>query len=142
MSKHSTGFVGLDVHKESIAIGMAAEGRTAGRFVGMVGPARPELLKSLKSLGAPEALSIVYEAGPCGYGLVRELDKFEDIRYPETLGVLGAQPTIGLVEQTTPTTGGPLPPERTFELTLPPVERLLALVFAKTNISRLPMTHL
>lgn len=73
MDKHSTGFIGLDVHKESIAIGVAAEGRAAGRFVGTVGPARAELLKSLKSLGDPAALSIVYEAGPCGYGLVREL---------------------------------------------------------------------
>lgn len=73
MSKHSTGFVGLDVHKESIAIGVAGEGRAAGRFVGMVGPALPELLKSLKSLGPPETCSIVYEAGPCGYGLAREL---------------------------------------------------------------------
>jgi transposase len=32
-----------------------------------------ELLKALKSLGRPEGQSIVYEAGPCGYGLVREL---------------------------------------------------------------------
>ncbi len=31
-----------------------------------------ELLTSLASLGPPEELSIVYEGGPCGYGLVRE----------------------------------------------------------------------
>ena len=73
MEKHSTEFVGLDVHKESTAIGRASAGRAAGRFVGTVGPILAELLKSLKSLGPPEDLSIVYEAGPCGYGLVREL---------------------------------------------------------------------
>jgi transposase len=73
MEKHSTEFVGLDVHKESTAIGRASAGRSAGRFVGTVGPPLAELLKSLKSLGRPEELSIVYEAGPCGYGLVREL---------------------------------------------------------------------
>jgi transposase len=79
MEKHSTEFVGLDVHKESTAIGRASAGRTAGRFVGTVGPTLAELLKSLKSLGRPEELSIVYEAGPCGYGLVRELrwNRFE-----------------------------------------------------------------
>ena len=66
-------FVGLDVHKESTAIGAASAGRAAGRFVGTAGPTLAELLKSLKSLGRPEALSIVYEADPCGYGLVREL---------------------------------------------------------------------
>ena len=73
MEKHSTEFVGLDVHKETTAIGRACDGRSLGRFVGTVGPSLTELLKSLKSIGRPEQLSIVYEAGPCGYGLVREL---------------------------------------------------------------------
>lgn len=65
MQKHSTEFIGLDVHKESIAIGVAGAGRAAGRFVGTVGPAVTELLKALRSLGRPEGFSIVYEAGPC-----------------------------------------------------------------------------
>jgi hypothetical protein len=56
MEKHSTEFIGLDVHKESTAIGRASAGRTAGRFVGTVGPTLAELLKSLKSLGRPEEL--------------------------------------------------------------------------------------
>ena len=73
MEKHSTEFVGLDVHKETTAIGRASAGRAVGRFVGTVGPTLAELLKSLRSVGRPEELSIVYEAGPCGYGLVREL---------------------------------------------------------------------
>ena len=73
MEKHSTEFIGLDVHKETTAIGRASAGRAGGRFVGTVGPTLAELHKSLKSLGRPEELSIVYEAGPCGYGLVREL---------------------------------------------------------------------
>ena len=63
MEKHSTEFIGLDVHKESTAIGRASAGRAVGRFVGTVGPTLAELLKSLKSLGRPEELSIVYEAG-------------------------------------------------------------------------------
>lgn len=73
MEKHSTVFVGLDVHKDSTAIGAAAAGRAAGRFVGSVSPKLTELLKSLGNLGPPPALSLVYEAGPCGYGLAREL---------------------------------------------------------------------
>ena len=73
MQKHSTVFIGLDVHKESIAIGAAAAGRAAGQFVGIVGPVLPQLFKSLKSVGAPAEASIVYEAGPCDYGLVGEL---------------------------------------------------------------------
>ena len=73
MENHSTVFVGLDVHKDSTAIGTASEGRAAGRLIGTVSPKFPELLKSLGNLGPPPALSLVYEAGPCGYGLAREL---------------------------------------------------------------------
>ena len=73
MENHSTVFVGLDVHKDSTAIGAAAAGRAAGRFVGSVGPKVTELLKSLGNLGPPASLTMVYEAGPCGYGLAREL---------------------------------------------------------------------
>jgi hypothetical protein len=45
MEKHSTEFIGLDVHKESTAVGRASAGRAAGRFVGTVGPTLAELLK-------------------------------------------------------------------------------------------------
>jgi transposase len=73
MDEPLTGFVGLDAHAESIAIGVAEAGRAAARFVGTVGSRRSELEKALRKLGPPESLQIVYEAGPCGYGLVREL---------------------------------------------------------------------
>jgi transposase len=63
----------LDVHKESTAIGVAAAGREAPRFVGTVGSELGQLLKALKGLGKPETLLVVYEAGPCGYGLARQL---------------------------------------------------------------------
>ena len=35
-----TVFVGLDVHKDSIAVALAQAGRSAARFVGTCGPAR------------------------------------------------------------------------------------------------------
>ena len=66
-------FVGLDVHKESIAIGVAEAGREEPRFVGTVGPDPAELRKALKRIGTPATLLIVYEAGPSGYGLARDL---------------------------------------------------------------------
>jgi transposase len=43
------------------------------RFIGTVGPDLEQLLKALRSLGKPETLLVVYEAGPCGYGLARQL---------------------------------------------------------------------
>jgi transposase len=73
MGETITAFVGLDAHAESTAIGVAEAGRTAPRFVGTVGATFPELRKSLTKLGSPAELSIVYEAGPCGYALAREL---------------------------------------------------------------------
>jgi transposase len=73
MHEPITGFVGLDVHTESTAIGFAPAGREAPRFVGTVGPRLAELRNALGKLGEPRTLLIVYEAGPCGYGLAREL---------------------------------------------------------------------
>jgi len=68
-----TSFVGLDVHKDSIAVGVAPAGRDAPHFVGTVAPQWSALSKALGRLGRPKELQIVYEAGPCGYTLAREL---------------------------------------------------------------------
>lgn len=69
---HATIFVGLDVHKDSTAVAVSAPGARA-RFVGTIGPELGELRKVLGKLGEPGDLQVVYEAGPCGYGLVRRL---------------------------------------------------------------------
>ena len=73
MDEPITGFVGLDAHAESTAIAYAEAGRAAPRFVGTVGPRLLELTKALERLGPAGSLQVVYEAGPCGYGLAREL---------------------------------------------------------------------
>jgi transposase len=73
MDNDITAFVGLDVHKGSIAVAVADAGRAAPRFVGTTGPQLTELLKALSHLGRAEQTLIAYEAGPCGYGLARQL---------------------------------------------------------------------
>jgi transposase len=73
MDNDSTAYVGLDVHKDSIAIAVAAPGRAAPHFVGTTGPQLGELLKALAHLGRPEQVLLAYEAGPCGYVLARQL---------------------------------------------------------------------
>ena len=73
MSEVTTAFVGLDVHKDSIAIAVAEPGREAPRFLGTTGPVVAEVEKALSHCGTPAQLLIVYEAGPCGYGLARRL---------------------------------------------------------------------
>lgn len=68
-------FVGLDVHKDSIAVAHA-QGQSADPpvFVGTIGPRQAELDKVIRRLQTrTPALVFAYEAGPCGYGLYRYL---------------------------------------------------------------------
>ena len=74
MKETITSFVGLDIHKDSIAIAIAEAGRAAPRFVGTINPQPSELCKALRRQRcSPESTLLVYEAGPCGYGWVRYL---------------------------------------------------------------------
>ena len=73
MENDITVFVGLDVHKQSIAVAVAAAGRAAPRFVGTCGAKLDELLKVLSHLGTPADTLLAYEAGPSGFALAREL---------------------------------------------------------------------
>ncbi len=73
MNKAITSFVGLDVHCDSIAVGVAPTGREPPHFVGTAAPQWGPLCKALSRLGKREGLRIVYEAGPCGYTLARQL---------------------------------------------------------------------
>jgi transposase len=73
MQEGITGFVGLDVHKDAIAVAVATASGEPPRFIGTVGSELTALLKSLHSVGRPQTLQVVYEAGPCGYALARQL---------------------------------------------------------------------
>ena len=66
-------FVGLDVHKDSIALAVAEAGRTPARLIGKVAHDVGKLLKLLGRYGEAHQVQVVYEAGPTGYGLQRAL---------------------------------------------------------------------
>jgi transposase len=68
-------YVGLDVHKESIAVAYAFEDRgTEVLSLGTIGTRQCDLDKLIRKLQAKGAtLVFAYEAGPCGYGLYRYL---------------------------------------------------------------------
>ena len=67
-------YVGLDVHKETIAVSVAEGNGGEVRYVGEVAntpEALEKLIRQLRKGGAN--LSFCYEAGPCGYGIYRQL---------------------------------------------------------------------
>src|SRR2546426_2859417 len=76
MKNGSTLRVGLDVHKESIAVAYAGEAGTDPVYVGEIGTRQCDIdavIRKLQSKGAE--LVFVYEAGPCGYWLYRYLTR-------------------------------------------------------------------
>jgi transposase len=74
MQETITSYVGLDIHKDSIAIAIAKEGRDAPQFIGTTVAQLVQLRKVLtRQKCAPSKTLVVYEAGPCGYGWARYL---------------------------------------------------------------------
>ena len=67
-------YVGMDVHKNSISVAVAAAGRGEAHFYGKIDN-RPEAIRRLISALAPsgQRLHFCYEAGPCGYGICRQI---------------------------------------------------------------------
>lgn len=68
-------FIGLDVHKDTIAIAVADGGREAEvRSHSTIANNSVHVGRLLKRLaGAGKDLHFCYEAGPCGYGLYRQI---------------------------------------------------------------------
>src|ERR1700751_10153 len=68
-------YVGLDVHKDSIVVGVAVGGlRGEVREYGRIANTPTGLDRLLRKLGGDGTrLRFCYEAGPCGYGIQRRL---------------------------------------------------------------------
>src|SRR5205809_5750483 len=77
MRHGSTLYVGLDVHKDSIAVAYAiTDGPSDPVHVGAIGTRQCDidvLVRTMQSKSAP--LVFIYEAGPCGYWLYRHLTR-------------------------------------------------------------------
>ena len=68
-------YIGLDVHKASISVSVAEDGRNGPvRFIGEIPNTPTDIAKLAKRLSKPGGrLEFCYEAGCCGYGVYRQL---------------------------------------------------------------------
>ena len=69
-------YVGLDVHKDTIAVAVAPAGRESPTYVGEVANERKaigKLADDLVGRYGGEVIQFCYEAGPCGYEVYRQL---------------------------------------------------------------------
>ena len=76
--KEYSACVGLDAHKETIAVAVAVAVAVAGRsepvYRGEIVHRRGSLRRLIGRLSPHgEVLSYCYKAGPCGYGVYREI---------------------------------------------------------------------
>ena len=72
MEKFST-FIGMDVHKETIAVAIVGE-EGVPRYYGEIMNTPEAIAKLVKKVaGKKDRTAFCYEAGPCGYGVYRQL---------------------------------------------------------------------
>jgi hypothetical protein len=89
---NKTLYAGLDVHKDSTAVGYAPEDRGAEVVsLGPIGTRQCDIDKLIRTLQTKGVtLVFVYEAGPCGYWLYRYLTRKDlSCHFLFTVGVTG-----------------------------------------------------
>jgi len=75
MKQSTTTYVAMDTHKKTISVAIAEGGRRGEtRFLGEI-PSQPEAVAKLvdRLVKKHSKLAFCYEAGPCGYGLYRQI---------------------------------------------------------------------
>ena len=82
-------YLGLDVHKETIAVAIAPSDSVEVRRYGSVGGTLEAVDKLVKKLSSENVeLRFVYEAGPCGY-VKRVMNMVSFVEMMKAVGVAG-----------------------------------------------------
>lgn len=67
-------YVGMDVHKEKIMVAVAAAGNGEAVYYGEIQNDPDAIAKMIRKVaGKDKVVAFCYEAGPCGYGLYRQI---------------------------------------------------------------------
>ncbi len=70
--KQTRSFIGMDVHKATISISVAEDGRAGPvRFIGVIPNTTDDVAKMAKRLSKYGELDFCYEASCCGYVIHR-----------------------------------------------------------------------
>lgn len=77
MSQSNTLFIGMDVHKDAIAVAYVAQDHGAEViYLGAIGTRQCDIDQMIRKMQSKaKHLIFIYEAGPCGYWLYRYLTK-------------------------------------------------------------------
>ena len=105
MSQSSTLFIGMDVHKDSIAVAYVAQDHGAEvMYLGAIGTRQCDIDQLIRKMQSQaKHLIFVYEAGPCGYWLYRYLSKKGYDCWVVAPSLIPKKPAIG----SKPTAGTP-----------------------------------
>src|SRR5690625_7647612 len=73
MNEYSV-YVGLDVHKDTIAVAIAPSGRDEPHYHGEIAHTRTAIKRLMAKLSPDgEVLGVCFEAGPSGYGVYNQI---------------------------------------------------------------------
>lgn len=67
--------LGLDVHKETIAVARARRGGGSIETLGTIANTPEAITRLMRKVGPSEEIAACYEAGPCGYGIYHQLSR-------------------------------------------------------------------
>ena len=73
MEQHITYIIGLDVHKDTIAVAVAGKREKVREYGKIANTSDAQKTLTAKLSRAATELRFCYEAGPCGYGTQRQL---------------------------------------------------------------------